>query len=352
MVATTRPTYTRHSTSLKNRFAGALKAGASVKTAAEQENIPLQTGYNLRTHLNKHGTVSTLPRSGRPRKATRHVKQQVLRNAREHRRKPFREIGKEVVPQVGEGTVRTVLAEEGYHRRVARKVVWLTVKQRQSRVRWAKQQRGRTAKEWGSIIWSDECYVYVGDTCGRTYVTRRVDEEYDGECVIPTFKQSSTRVMVWGCIIEGRRGPLVVLEYEGGKGGGFNAVKYRDQVLEPVLKEFYAEMEREKGVVFFQQDGAPAHKAKLTSHWFTSHNIKLFPHPASSPDVSAVESCWLDLKSYIRALPHMPTSLNSLIAAVHDAWNSISVNRINNLISRMPERVEAVLAARGGPTKF
>ena len=41
-----------------------------------------------------------------------------------------------------------------------------------------------------------------------------------------TFKQSSIRVMVWGCIMNGQKGPLVVLEYPGGKGGGMNSSRY------------------------------------------------------------------------------------------------------------------------------
>ena len=57
-------------------------------------------------------------------------------------------------------------------------------------------------------------------------MTWRPDEEFDEDCLVPTFKQSLVCVMVWGCIMEGRKGPLVVLEYPGGKGGGMNTARY------------------------------------------------------------------------------------------------------------------------------
>jgi hypothetical protein len=42
--------------------------------------------------------------------------------------------------------------------------------------------------------------------------------------------------------MEGRKGPLVVLEYPGGKGGGMNSTRYCEQVLEGVVKGFFEEM--------------------------------------------------------------------------------------------------------------
>ena len=50
--------------------------------------------------------------------------------------------------------------------------------------------------DWWRKIFSDECYVYLGDRHGRIFVTRRPDEEYDEECLVPTFKQSSVCIMV------------------------------------------------------------------------------------------------------------------------------------------------------------
>ena len=52
----------------------------------------------------------------------------------------------------------------------------------------------------------------MDDSQGRVYITRRADEVFAEDCLIPSFKQSNIHVMVWGCIMRGRKGPLVVLE--------------------------------------------------------------------------------------------------------------------------------------------
>jgi hypothetical protein len=61
-------------------------------------------------------------------------------------------------------------------------------------------------QQWARVIWSDEAYIYLGDDRGHVFVTWRPDEEYLDECLVPTFKQSPVRVMVWACIMKGRKG--------------------------------------------------------------------------------------------------------------------------------------------------
>jgi hypothetical protein len=48
--------------------------------------------------------------------------------------------------------------------------------------------------------------------------------------------------MVWGCIMKGVKGPLIILEDLGGKGGRMTAARYREQVLEGALIDFHQDM--------------------------------------------------------------------------------------------------------------
>ena len=61
------------------------------------------------------------------------------------------------------------------------------------------------------------------------------------------------RVMVWACIMKGRKGPLIVLAYPGGKGGRMNSAQYKDQVLEGVLASFHAEVTGEMARSIFNR---------------------------------------------------------------------------------------------------
>lgn len=248
----------QHDSPKKNRLIGAILGGKNIAQSARLVDIPYNTALDIWKKYKNTGSTCNLPCSGRPKKVTDHTKRQIVRAATKERRKPFIEIGNQVEPRVSEATVRNVLGEEGYHRRVARKVPYLTKGHKRDRRCWARQYKGFSAADWGKVIWSDECYMYLGDDCGQIYITRRPSEELLEECLVPTFKQSSVRVMVWGCILKGRKGLLIVLEYPGGKGGGMNSKRYQDQVLEGTLKGFYAQMKEERVLLYFSRMGPPA----------------------------------------------------------------------------------------------
>ena len=341
----TRGSALQHNSPKKNRLVGAILGGKNVAESARLMHMPYSTALDIWKKYKKTGSTHNLARSGHPRTVTDHTKRQIVRTATKERRKPFAEIGNQVEPKVSDATVRRVLAEEGYHRRVARKVPYLTKQHKSDRRRWARQYK---AADWEKVIWSDECYVHLG----RIYVTRRPSEVLLEECLVPTFKQSSVRVMVWGCILKGRKGPLIVLEYPGGRGGGMNSKRYQEQVLDGVLKAFYTRMEEERGSILFQHDGAPSHTSKSTKQWFTRNRIPLLFHPASSPDLNPIEPVWHELKRILRSLPNPPNTVEQLCAAILAAWEDLAIEDVNKHVDRMPDRVEAVVKARGSHTRF
>ena len=88
------------------------------------------------------------------------------------------------------------------------------------RLEWAKDFDGIDNKELDNLCSSDKCYIELDDSKGRIYITCHSDKEYKENCLVPNFKQSPVKVMIWACFMRGVKGPLVVLEYSGGKGGG------------------------------------------------------------------------------------------------------------------------------------
>ena len=172
------------------------------------------------------GSTRNLPHSGHPRSVTDNTKHLIVRTAMKEHQLPFQEIANSIDPKIRDVTVQNVLAGAGYHQRVACKVPYLCIIYKQDCMRWAQKYKSYNTEDWGKLIWFDECYIYLGDNQGRIYVTQCPDKEFDEDCLVPTFKQSSVCVMVWGCIMKGWKGPLVVLEYPGGKGGGMNTARY------------------------------------------------------------------------------------------------------------------------------
>jgi hypothetical protein len=250
---------------------------------------------------------------------------------------PFAEVANVSGLGVSASTVHNVMAEAGYHRRVAKKVPYLTKRHKQARMYWAWKYRKWAMEDWGRVAFSDECYIYLGDRHSRIYVTRRSDEQLEEDCLVPTFKQSSVRIMVWGVVMSGQKGPLVILEYPGGKGSGMNSKRYQEQVLEGVFLHFHAQMMDKRGTVMFQQDNVSSHTSKLTTQWFKLHSIPLLYHPPSSPDLNPIEPIWHELKVRLRALPHLPNTLGQLKAAVLCVWDELPIEDVNKHVNKMPD---------------
>ena len=77
----------------------------------------------------------------------------------------------------------------------------------------------------------------------------------------------------------------------------------------------------------------------------------LSPWPVSSPDISAIEFCWSVVKKKVGIL--RPTSIKDLHEKNKIVWcQQITQEYFRDLIHSMAARLEAVLAARGGPTKY
>ena len=118
-----RPPGCEHDISIKNQLVLAM---GNVAKAARTIDIKYSTARDIWKKYQKHGTTANCPRSGCPRKVTHHTARQMVWIAKKSRHKPFREIANEVVPKLHKTTVRRVLAQYGLHRRIARKVPYLT----------------------------------------------------------------------------------------------------------------------------------------------------------------------------------------------------------------------------------
>ncbi|CAK5272627.1 unnamed protein product [Mycena citricolor] len=345
----------RHSEEKKNQFIGAMLVQPDIKSHAARFGIPYETARKIWKKYRDTGSAKNRPPSGRPKKVTGEMEANIIQTARENRRMPFGDIGNMMDPPISDTAVGKVLDSVGMHRRVARHVPFLTEMHKEDRLEWATANKGRSMRAWEKIMWSDECYVHLNGTSGRVWVTRTSDEVYEESCLVPAFKQSPVRVMVWGCIAHGWKGPLVILKYPGGKGSGMTAERYQDQVLKPHLMNAINELRQQRSrrvKIQFQQDGASSHTAHSSIDWLENHKIPIFLHPANSPDLSPIEPVWHELKKCIRARILRPTTFESLKTAILEEWEKLPIEDINKYTGTMVNRVQAVLDAEGGHTRY
>lgn len=75
-------------------------------------------------------------------------------------------------------------------------------------------------------------------------------------------------------------------------------------------------------------------------------------HPPQSPDLNPIEDVWNLLKRRIYQRPIAPINEAELLEAAQDEWGRIAPEDHLESILSMPNRIQAVIDARGGPTRY
>ncbi len=127
-----------------------------------------------------------------------------------------------------------------------------------------------------------------------------------------------------------------------------NAVNYQE-ILEhfmlPSADKLYGDAD-----FIFQQDVAPAHTVKGTKSWFNDHGVTVLDWPANLPDLNPIENLWSIVKKKMRDT--RPNNADDLKTAIKATCASITPKQCHRLIASMPRRIDAVIHAKGGPTKY
>ncbi|GFV24015.1 transposable element Tcb2 transposase [Trichonephila clavipes] len=100
------------------------------------------------------------------------------------------------------------------------------------------------------------------------------------------------------------------------------------------------------------QDNARPHVAKTVKSYLDSQQVQLLPWPAYSPDMSPIEREWDIVGRRIARDLRPVASTDELWLRIQTIWNTLPQTDIKNLFNSMPRRVAALIAARGGHTKY
>ena len=187
-------------------------------------------------------------------------------------------------------------------------------------------------------FWTDETSL-SNITTNRRFVTRLPGEEFLAECIVPKFSRLNS-CMMWGSISGHGKGPMLVWKKEWGT---INADRYIEHVIPLILN--YLE---EHPDLVVMEDNASPHKAKKTvSHW-KDHGVTPIVWPPFSPDLNPIENLWRQIKHLIRKRPQIPRTVPEMQVAFQEAWEQVSEDFIAKLIASMPDRMRAIVKAKGG----
>jgi len=242
-------------------------------------------------------------------------------------------------------TIRNGLKEVGMKAVVKRKRPLLTKKHKRERLDFAMSHKDWTLEDWKKVVWSDETKINRLGSDGRKWVWKKPGEELNDRLVEGTKKFGGGSVMVWGCMMWEGVGYACKID------GRMDADLYV-QILEDDLKNSLEYHGKTADDIIFQQDNDSKHTSKKARNWFNDNGYQVLPWPAQSPDLNPIEHIWGHLKRRIANYDNPPAGILELWERVEEEWNKIGPEVCQNLIESMPRRVEAVLKARGGYTKY
>lgn len=238
----------------------------------------------------------------------------------------------------------------GYRRCAARRRPLLKKIDYKRRLQFAKEHKDWTVDDWKRVIFTDESIFKVGmERLSVTYVWRKRGEEFHRDCVEPKIKQVGTGLMFWGSFRLGKLGPGLFFQLEPGQ--KINSTVYRDQILLGPLQQFAKDSESEIPHPIVMEDNAPVHKGVCTSER-KRLNWEPYLHPPNSPDLNPIENIWAYMKRKVAEKGLQITSHKQMKEFILGIWNSFSDTQWDALIASMPNRMKAVIKAKGGHTGY
>ncbi|XP_065650697.1 uncharacterized protein LOC136078814 [Hydra vulgaris] len=165
------------------------------------------------------------------------------------------------------------------------------------------------------------------------FVRRKEGEKFNEDCLVQRVKQP-LKIMVWSVISGQGTGKVYIVQNTMHQD---QYVKVLEERLIPQAKEWFQD-----GKFIFQNDSPPCHKAKSVFRQQRNYCFTLarkFTRPKSN-------------RKFMRTFK--AGNKQNLIERLIEVWhrNENIQKQCLNLIKSMPRRVAAVIAAKGGHTKY
>ncbi len=101
--------------------------------------------------------------------------------------------------------------------------------------------------------------------------------------------------------------------------------------------------------MLFQEDNDKKHSSHKTLKWLSENGIRVLDWPPQSLDLNPIEHLWFHMNHRLAEYDREPTGMIELWECVE---SEITPEICLHLIESMPQRIEAVLKAKGGHTKY
>lgn len=329
------------------RAVGMIEAGATQIDVSEAMGTSQSVISRLWSRYRVTGQV--VERHRGPQRITTHEQDRFIRNTA--RRQPnvtamqlVQRLQREYGLLVSGQTLRRRLHEVNLRARRPLRVPALRRGNRGRRLQWAIAHENWNNFQWSLVLFTDESRFGFHPDSRRVRVWREPGRWNRLQHPQQVHAYQGGTIMVWAGICLGGRTDLVWIQ------GNMTALKYRDEVLEPVILPHRQQM----GENFqLMHDNARPHTARIVTSWLQQHDIQALDWPAQSPDLNPIEHAWDMLQR--RALKNFPEDIvheNQLFLHLSRTWDNIPQQDIDTLVLSMQNRCRCVRRVLGGSTDY
>lgn len=279
------------------------------------------------------------PKRGRPRVTTSTLDQALVSMSLLNPFHTALDIRNDLAPTVSVDTVRKRLKEGGLKCHIPARKPFLKDIHMRKRLEFAQGYFNWGVSDWEKVVFSDE-KIFRASSKGPLRVYRPKDSHrFEPKFLVPTTNpEGRFTVCVWMAFGKNFQTMLRVHQRT------LDSTYYTNVIL-PTLETHLQENQ-----LIYMHDRSSVHFSSLTKQWLESHNIEIMEDwPPKGPDMNPVENVWAEL---VRRTRNDARNRDQLYENVYTTFLQLDNAYFNKLIESMPRRIQQVIEANGGWTKY
>ncbi|KFM60382.1 Transposable element Tcb1 transposase, partial [Stegodyphus mimosarum] len=227
---------------------------------------------------------------------------------------------------ISAATVCRRLHMSGLYARVPRVCVPLSVQSRGPGLQWCREHANWNVSDWCNVMFTDESRFALEPDDKRIRIWReRTRNQSQNITEYLSFRGGN--IMVWPGISLGYRTDLHIF-----KRGSLTAVRYRYEVLEPIVRLYAAAI---VPTFILMDDNARPHRADIVDDYLESEGIARMAWPAYSPDLNPIENLWDALGRAVSSPFPPPATLIELETALQEERRLLNSAVVDHLTESM-----------------